>query len=478
MIDGGHLWYILPSIIGAYMFLCLGVGFKNAYKVTSLKEFALGYDKISTALLVATMYATYLGAGDSLGLIERINNIGVVCAFVAGMRILGWYIARSVFCDNVAKFSGCLSQAHVMERLYGGFGCSVSKFLTLICSVGYIAIQIMVISSILQYFFGISHVVGTVVGSLVVTCYTISGGVKAVILTDLVQVILFALVIGAVFVLSAIKVFNQEDFWQTIPIHKAWIVPYDGHSLLLVLGLVVYALLPVGTDAPSMQRILISSSSVQLRKCFSYVAIIDFVIVCAIGCVGVFLLPNTGDGILSRSDIFELVKTTMNPVFVFAVILGLLALTMSTADSWLNSSAVIATQVVLQRKGNLSDVEQVRVARIMTAVIGILAAYVAFIGDSILSLMLFVACFESPLLLVPISAGFLGYQFTEWDYKRSVFLSVITVLLGAYIEGEFGFISLLFGLMGSTIGLTLSKGRGLLKVNDTSCIPIHQHQET
>ncbi len=446
-----------PVSICLYVIICLYFGFKGSGRIKNLKEFALGYKKISTAVLVATIYATHLGAGSTLGLIEQINNIGIVCAIIAILSVGRWYTTKAIVCKNINKFEGCLSQAHIMERLYGSFGFWISNVVNIISSVGYVAIQIVVIGFVAQYFYGFSPRVGTLLGSIVVTAYAASGGIKAVILTDLVQAILFGIVLVVLFFLSAQQVTEQPDFLSLIPESKAWILPYDGHSTLLVIGLIVYALLPTGTDAPSIQRVLISGSTSQLRKTFSYVALVDFMVILTLALVSILLLPATGTGTLNKLDIFETIKNNMPAVIVPATILGIMAVTMSTADSWLNSSAVMIVHSIVKKQKSLIGTQQVRLARLATIVLGSAAACMALSDDSVLSLLLITECLSTPLLFVPLAAGFLGYKCTEDDYKRSVVCAIIGVFIGGYIEGEFGFISLLFGLIGSTVGLAWKK---------------------
>ncbi|MBS0236272.1 MAG: hypothetical protein JSS50_02910 [Proteobacteria bacterium] len=457
---------ILGAVVIGYMVVCIFMGILHAKGVKNLRQFALGYKDISTGMLVATIYATHLGAGATLGLIEQINNIGIVAVIIGLVRAGNWYISRVIFCNGVERFKDCLSQADVMKTLFGPFAFQATNVISVVHSIGVVAIQILMLGLVIQYFFGLSTATGILLGSLVVTAYSASGGIKAVILTDLMQILLFAVVLAVVFYMSVHKMVAEPDFWQLIPVSKTWIMPYDGRSTLLVMGMIVYAFIPMGPGAPFIQRILISGSDRQLQKAFSYVTFIDCIVVCVISSVAILLLPDTGEGTLDRMSLFAIARDAMNPFFIAAVILGVSAVTMSTADSWLNTGAVIATHCITT-KHKMNNAQQVRAARMMTVIFGVTAAVAAWIGGSVMSLLLATESFSMPLLYIPITAGFLGYNFTEMDYKRAVITSIAAVFLGAYIEGEFGFISLLFGLIGSTVGLTWSKKWSFFRADGT-----------
>ncbi|MBS0236660.1 MAG: diguanylate cyclase [Proteobacteria bacterium] len=466
---------VMGTAVFGYMLLCVVIGFWNAANIRDLRSFALGYDKINTALLVATIYATHLGAGSTLGLIEQVNNIGIVAAVITLFGVCRWYITKLVFCNNVGRFAtDCLSQADVMEKLYGNYGRSASNMVNVISSIGFVAIQVIVVGYVMQYFFGVSHAVGTLCGAIMVTLYSASGGIKAVILTDLMQAILFLAVVSIIFVVAAQKMSYQPDFWQTLPEGKTWIMPYDIKTTLTVLGMIICAFNPIGAGAPFIQRILISGSDAQLRKAFHYTGLLDLFVVVTISGIAILLMPMTGDGILTKVGLFEIIKQNLHPLLIMAIVMGVLSVTMSTADSWLNSGAVVITQL-LARKYMIT--KQVLVARCVTILLGSMSAFAALCGDSVLPVLLISLCFTEPLILVQLILGFLGYKFTEKDYKRSVWVGTAAVFFGAYIEGEFGFIALLFGLIGSTIGLTWRKSWSFYKDDGTPLMQLPEYKK-
>lgn len=458
------------SII-VYLGLCLIIGLWSIKNMKSFKDFALGSKKISTGALVSTLYATYLGAGATFGLIEQINNIGIVCVFIAGAIIVQWYITKTIFCKGITRFKGCFSQPHIMRNMYGPSGLWVCNIVNVIFSIGIVAIQIAVIGLVVQNCLHLLNLdilspdlsprIGIFIGAGVVMMYSALGGVRAVILTDIMQAVLFFVIILIVLGLSIDKFYIKSNFLSDIPESKLWIIPYDLHTTLLVVGMFIYALIPSdGCNASAIQRMLISGSSNQLQKTYSIIMFIDLMVMLCISVIAILLMPITGEGTLTRADIFQIIGSNMPTVLVGITIVGIMAITMSTADSWLNTSSVIVTHDVIRQLNigkNFTDKQELIIAKCVTVIIGAIAIYFALSKSSILSMLLLVENFNIPLIFVPLAAGFLGYNGTEKDFKRSVVFALIGVFFGRYVEGEFGFISLLFGLIGSAIGLFLFK---------------------
>ncbi|MBS0236271.1 MAG: hypothetical protein JSS50_02905, partial [Proteobacteria bacterium] len=365
----------------------------------------MGDKRLSTPILVATIFATHLGAGATLGLIEQISNVGIICAILTMIGVIRWSITKAIFSSYITNFKGCISQATVMQKLYGNFGLWSSNISTLIISIGLIAGQVMVMGFVFQYFFGLSSTWGIAISGAIITTYSTSGGIKAVILTDLLQMTLFCLIIAIVFWFAMERIMVEQNVLALLPQSKVWVIPHDWHSAMLVIGVMVYSIIPIGGDAPFIQRLLISGSPKQLKKTFSYVAILDLLVIFAISCIAVVLLPTVGDGSITKGEILSIVESTMHPVVVNGIALGLLAITMSTADSWLNAAAVtISHDIVKWFKPKLKDADDIRNARLATISLGLSASLLALYSSSLMSVILLANNFYHPIILIPIAA--------------------------------------------------------------------------
>lgn len=130
-------------------------------------------------------------------------------------------------------------------------------------------------------------------------------------------------------------------------------------NIWLFLGLAFYSLLPASSGV-YMQRYLMCRNSMQLTYSINAVAIISLFfidIICLIG----FILK------IKEPDIDSHI------VFIW-----LLAVIMSTADSWLNNTSVLFTHDIIRKIIHLTERQALLIARIFTFIIGILAICIAY----------------------------------------------------------------------------------------------------
>jgi Na+/proline symporter len=185
----GNLHTIDIIVIIGYLILCLIIGVYKAGKIKTIKEYALGTDYISTAVLMFTVFATHIGAGSTVGTVERLHSMGLIFAISVIFEPLFWLITAKVFAGNISTFkkAGCMSISDIMGFLYGKSGKWLTNILSIFLSIAVIAAQISAIGYLFNYFLGISHLQGVAIGFGVLVIYSLFGGVRAVALTDTFQ---------------------------------------------------------------------------------------------------------------------------------------------------------------------------------------------------------------------------------------------------------------------------------------------------
>ena len=126
---------------------------------------------------------------------------------------LYWFITSKIFASRIYKFSDCISLSEVMERLYGRSALYATNFSVLLDSIGFISIQIAGMGYLFKYFFQIYYTYGATLGFIVFTTYSIFGGIRAVILTDVMQFLIFFIV----FPMGCGILFNEVGDYYLIP---------------------------------------------------------------------------------------------------------------------------------------------------------------------------------------------------------------------------------------------------------------------
>ncbi|MBS0236709.1 MAG: hypothetical protein JSS50_05170 [Proteobacteria bacterium] len=450
----GNVAIIDLSVVTLYMLLCLVFGLRRMGKKQSVYEYALGSRNFSTAALILTIYATYLGAGSTIGTIEKIGMVGALFAVAVLVNPIKWLFTIHVFGKNIESFYDCLTLGDVMEKLYGSTGRYVSAIVTVLSTMSTISAQAIALGYLMNYFLGLPVSVGVVFGVTVIMLYSIVGGVKAVVLTDMLQATLFyvMLPILAVILLHTLK--GWDAVYAMLPADR-WTLEFTPTQSWVFLGFLLYTFLDGCSPAGAyMQRFLMSKNSKQLITALKVVMLIDTTIVLLLCASSMVIAAHVGDGTNHSTILWYLIDHHI-PIFIKGlVIVGFLAVIMSTADSWLNMvGVVVAHNLVKPFYRDISDQKELFIAKLATFGVGSLSVLLALSGTSVIGIIWFIATFNEPLLFVPVVAGFLGFRTNEVSYIIAIFMAMVGAFLGAAIEGSFDVTSLVFGLAGSAFGL-------------------------
>ena len=143
------------------------------------------------------------------------------------------------------------------------------------------------------------------------------------------------------------------------------------------------------------------------------------------------LLLSDKPGLEKGELVPYLVRTYNYPGLKGLLGVGLVALVMSTADSMLNSSAVVVANDILPRlapryKASLGT------ARAATSVIGIAALLIALQLQDMLTALLLFASFYAPIIVVPMLLTVFGFQTSRRVVLLAMgagFMTVVSCLL-------------------------------------------------
>lgn len=435
-----------------FLLICIGLGLFHIKNINTIQQFALGYKGgIGTGVLIATLYATHIGAGASLGALEMATQVGAISMIVLFLSPLPWLMLKLIFANNVGFFSGCLTQSDITHKLYGRSGLIVSNITLLgdtICST---ALQISALGYIFQQFIGLSPQLGMLISSLVVIIYSASGGIKGVILTDILQAAVFCFVLPLI---AIVILGSSYGNWGEVLTHTPLIVGNESTTsiTLTIFGMMVYYLCP-HFGGPFIQRFLISGKPRQLHQAFTRIIFMEIILAFCLGVIGLYLLTVTRDG-MTREDILFHMTTVLPEPLIISCVVAIIAVCLSTADSWINNGAVLIAHDMFKIKyPQITEKQEVWVARLSTVVLGIFSTALVYKQNDILGLLLLGLNFSIPIMAVPLCVGFLGYRPSEKNFVRSVTCAVIGVFIGYFIQGGFDFPSLLIGTIGSVIGL-------------------------
>lgn len=445
------------GLVLSYLGICLVLGLLRFDQIKNLRDYTLGSKPFTTTVLIATTFATAISAHKTIGSVGKAYSMGMT--FILSMFLIpvGWFIMARLLSSNLKFFhqKKFLTLGEIMEYWYGKTGRWLTSICAIAFTIGITASGSIAVGKLFNYFFGINEDFAMVLALAVVTVYSVSGGIKAVAITDVFQFLIFFVALP---IACAIGYHDIGGYKQIINSLPKTHMSIDGENLSLFLGMAGFALMP-NADIPFIQRAFVSTNTHQLKNTFNAVAILMFplfMIIALIGMMTYVYNPNLDPD----TAMFYFVQNYLPSGVIGLMIAGILAIVMSTQDSFLNStSTLIARDVFRQIWPNISDKTELMIARFSCIAISVMAVGLLFVSSNILDLLWFIANFWDPLVIVPFLGCLIGVRVN----KNRFFIVPIMVLVGEFITkqytGLFDSRSFTVGLIVSAIGIFLIRER-------------------
>jgi len=423
-------------VIGLYFAIVLLIGLYFARQKDSTDYFLAGRN-MGWLAIGASLFATNIssehfiglaGSGASSGL--AVGHFEWLAAFI--VLFLGW-----VFVPFYLK-SGVFTMPEFLERRYNR---SSRMYLTTVSIVAYILTKISVTlfagGLLLNKILGWDMITSAIVLVIITGLYTIVGGLKAVIYTDLMQ--MFVLIGGAVTLtllgLNEVGGFSElraqlpPDFFNMFKSMRHPEFPWTG----IIFGAPILGIWYWCTDQFIVQRVLSAKNINHARTSTifaGFLKILPVFILVLPGMIALVLYP----GIRGDEAYPMMVTGGLLPVGVKGlVIAGLLAALMSSLGSCFNSSSTLFTMDFYKNfKPDAGEKELVLVGRLATTVLvvfGILwVPFIRSISSQLFVYLQSVQGYISP----PIAAVFLlGIFWKRANGKGAIYALATGGILGA-----------------------------------------------
>ena len=292
---------------------------------------------------------------------------------------------------------------------------------------GIMGAQVGAMGYVFHLFLGMDYLVGILIGCSIAIAYSTVGGMRAVVFTDILQ---FA-VLGVGIPLTLFMGLDLAGGWQAVT--KA--VPANHLTLLGEMGPLAFIslfltfLLGETLVPPYVQRLMIGRTAGHTVRGTLWSGIFSIPFFAVTGCIGLVALALAPD-LDPNLAMPYLVQQALPMGLRGLVVAGIIAVVMSSADSFLNGAAVCLTSdVVLPAMRNpLSERAQLVLAKAANLITGVLAVVFAISIKSVLGILLYAYNFWAPVILPPLVAAFFGVRANSW-----VFLSAAVAGLGGTV---------------------------------------------
>jgi SSS family solute:Na+ symporter len=376
-------------------------------RIRNFADYAIGGKSVPSAMIFASLAATYIGPGYTLGFASKGFSSGFLFFFVAMAFTLQTLLVGIFVAPRLHRYENCFTVGDVMGRVFGKPAQLATGIITLLLSIGFVAIMGKVGGLVLQGSTGLPLVWGVALVTFIGVVYTFTGGIKSVIATDSMQFSIFAIGIPVLLFVVWFKsgvnlAAASQSGWNAARISLREM------GGLQALGLFLSFFLGETLIPPYANRALAAGTDKMATTGFVTAAgysVVWFGMVVVLGVLGRAIIPNAGP-----DDIFMTLTTSYLPHgMIGLIIVAITAVIMSSQESVLNAGSVSFTRDLVRPLsiGLQSDRAGIGITRAATVVVGVIATIAAVKAPSIIDGLLIIYSLWAPSVLPVFLLGIL-----------------------------------------------------------------------
>jgi SSS family solute:Na+ symporter len=417
-----------------YVLVQLVIGAVVSRRIRTEADYLVAGRSLGYGLAIFTIFATWFGAETCIGAAGAIyqNGLSGGSADPFGYALCLFFMAL-VFAVPLWRRK-LTTIADLFRQRYSS---GIERFAVLLMvptSVLWAAAQIRAFGQVLSVSAGLDVTLTISIAAAVVIVYTMSGGLLADAITDLVQGIALIIGLGILLVVvlgdggteavasidpQRLQLFGGGEI-PALEVLESWAIPIFGSVVAAELVTRVIA-----TRSPEVAQ----------RSCFiaSGAYLLVGLIPVTLGLVGFQLMPGLED---PEQVLPRLALQKLHPVFYTLFAGALVSAILSTVDSsLLVSASLVSHNIVVPLRPGMSEARKVRVARAGVMLFGILAYVLALHAEGVYHLVEQASAFGSAGIFVIAAFGL----FTQFGGVASAFMALVvgTVvwIIGSYVLG-------------------------------------------
>lgn len=426
---------IVTAVVVIYLLFMLWIGWYSSTKIKSNTDFMVAGRRLGPILMAGTLAATEIGGGSSLGVVENgMSGKGMSAAWY----IITMGIAFVILSFVAPKFRAATVKTvpEYFRRRYGKVSGFITAIIMLLPLIGLTAAQFIASSIILSTMLGLSYKTAVVIVAVVVTIYSIMGGLWSVTLTDFVQV--FLIVIGMI--IAVPFALNFAGGWGQV---VANVPPetfnmFQGYSPFAIISLVIMYVATFSVGQEAVSRFYAAKDEKAAIGGAWLAAIINFIYAFVPTILGIIVLALINMGKFSADDFADvgaryalpvLAIETMAPLVCGLLFAGIISATMSSADSDLLGAGSIFSNDIYKIfiKKDASSKEVMLVTKVVMIVVGIASMFIAlFETKSIVTILMFSFTLRA-------AGAFFPYVLGHYWKKASSVGTVASLLAGSIV---------------------------------------------
>ncbi len=406
MLNTNQLVICLAIVL--YLVFLLVIGFACARRNEDAQDFYLGGRKLGPIVTAMSAEASDMSSWLLMGIPGMTFFCGIADTFWTCFGlIIGTYVNWLIVAQRLRHYSeriGAITIPDFFARRFhdkGNLLIGISALVIIVFFIPYTASGFAACGKLFSSMFGIEYMTGMFIGALVIVGYTALGGFWAASMTDLIQSIIMTLALIIIIGfgieiaggLSAIKSAAQsvngyislnntaniltgetsEYGGLTIASTMAWGLGYFGMPHILLRFMAMRHREKVG-----LSRRIATIWVIIAMGCAIFIGVIGYAM-SKVGAVPLFQSSSSAEALLIHISNLLSTYGIVPAILAGLVLAGILACTMSTADSQLLAAASSVSENLLKSVFGiqLSSKNTIRVARIAVLTISIIGIFIA-----------------------------------------------------------------------------------------------------
>lgn len=435
-------------IVIIYLIGMLFVGwYTNKFLIKNSHDYMLAGRSLPAIMVACSLAANNIGGGSTVGLASKAyGNWGMSAIWYVLAAAIG-IIPMAIFAPKLRRVMA-YTIPEVVGRRFGVTSHIITAVLNITSLFCLTASQVLASGTIISALVGLDIKVAIIIAGLFTVIYTVMGGLWADAFTDLFQwaIIFFGLLLCLPFII------NGAGGWSTVvskvPSAK---MALNGMGIMTIISLILQYFITFMSGPEMVSRIYAAKDEKEGVKATVmsgvFMGLFSF-IPAIIGIVAFASFPN-----IKANAALSTVVFNFSPSIVAGIVCaGIIASTMSSADSDMLCASTIFTKDIYQRyfNPNVSDKSMITITRTMNVFIGLSAIVIALFQINIITLNLFSFMLRAA---GPFAAFILGLTWVKASKHAGLASIIVGSVVGIYwqvLKEPHGILAI---IMGSAAGL-------------------------
>jgi solute:Na+ symporter, SSS family len=363
---------IIAAALVAYAVILIVVAILSWKRDATMEDFLVAGRKQRKLLVTASMLASTIGGGITIGTVQKATVMGFPAFWFVAAGGIAHFLQGALLSSKVRK-SEALTLADLAQRMSGPSAQTLSSIIVLITWIGIAAAQFVAVARVLATLVGIAHAPAVAIAACFITIYTLIGGQKSVLRTDLFQF--------GVLAISVVAALAWLYLAVPPPAHTVRVELFT--SAFGPLDLLYYVAVVGGSYfiCPMMfSRILTADTVANARKSSFLSGTGMFGFAFALTFIGLWISATKFD-VGTLDPLNAIAASALPRPLGVLMVFGLLAAIVSTADTVLLTAASIAQNDLFKRPS-------VHLVRLWVVAVGAIGAFIALFNRDVIGLLL------------------------------------------------------------------------------------------